>query len=297
MLSRAGSMLFPGSDEASSPWRDVAGIPAIAEADVFAVNMESPLGQMPAGLSSAQAEMNLCADPAAAALLIRMNVDLVTVANNHGHDCAQDPNLNTTALLSAEGIRSVPHLSVEYIPTPAGEQIAFIALNDYSDFYDLENLKQQIQSARGRSGLVVVSLHWGMEYQGGPTPRQEQLSRELVDAGADVLWGHHPHVLQRVEWITSALDGHRALVLYSLGNLLSDQFMSEDTLRTALVRLDFHDHQVYEITVFPLVMQREAMKVGFPRDAVSVDRITDRLQLDELYDSGVRITVWRPDPD
>ena len=72
MLSRAGSMLFPGSDEASSPWRDVAGIPAIAEADVFAVNMESPLGQMPAGLSSAQAEMNLCADPAAAALLIRM---------------------------------------------------------------------------------------------------------------------------------------------------------------------------------------------------------------------------------
>ena len=84
------------------------------------------------------------------------------------------------------------------------------------------------------ANFVVVSTHWGNEYQAGPDDRQQILAQAWVDAGADVIWGHHPHVLQRMEWITSNEDNHEALVMYSLGNLLADQFMLQDAQRSAL---------------------------------------------------------------
>jgi poly-gamma-glutamate synthesis protein (capsule biosynthesis protein) len=69
---------------------------------------------------------------------------------------------------------------------------------------------------------VVVSLHWGTEYE--PQPREEdvELAHQLADAGALVVIGHHPHVLQPVELYRRA-DGRTALIAYSLGNFVSNQ--------------------------------------------------------------------------
>jgi poly-gamma-glutamate synthesis protein (capsule biosynthesis protein) len=68
---------------------------------------------------------------------------------------------------------------------------------------------------------VVVSVHWGNEYQHLPTKRQRDLARALVAAGCDVILGHHPHVLQPVELLEA--EGRTALVAYSLGNFISNQ--------------------------------------------------------------------------
>jgi poly-gamma-glutamate synthesis protein (capsule biosynthesis protein) len=86
---------------------------------------------------------------------------------------------------------------------------------------DLEPARGAVREARRQADLVVVSVHWGNEYQHLPTKRQRDIARALVDAGCDVILGHHPHVLQPVELMEA--DGRRALVAYSLGNFISNQ--------------------------------------------------------------------------
>lgn len=67
-----------------------------------------------------------------------------------------------------------------------------------------------------------MSMHWGNEYQLQPTEEQKKLAETLVNEGVDIIFGHHPHVLQPMEWIDRK-DGGRSLVVYSLGNFLSGQ--------------------------------------------------------------------------
>jgi poly-gamma-glutamate synthesis protein (capsule biosynthesis protein) len=80
---------------------------------------------------------------------------------------------------------------------------------------------QAVRAARAQADAVVVSLHWGMEYQHEPTARQREIARRLAEAGADLILGTHPHVLQPVEALEAG--GRRALVAYSLGNFVSNQ--------------------------------------------------------------------------
>ena len=70
--------------------------------------------------------------------------------------------------------------------------------------------------------LVIISLHWGAEYVNQPTNMQMQIARALVDAGADIIMGHHSHTPQPLEWHYRE-DGSRGLIIYSLGNFLADQ--------------------------------------------------------------------------
>ena len=70
--------------------------------------------------------------------------------------------------------------------------------------------------------VVIISLHWGAEYVDAPTNMQRQIARAIVDAGADIIMGHHSHTPQPLEWFYRD-DGTRGLIIYSLGNFLSDQ--------------------------------------------------------------------------
>jgi len=71
--------------------------------------------------------------------------------------------------------------------------------------------------------VVIISLHWGAEYTNRPTDMQMQIARSLIDAGADIIMGHHSHTPQPLEWHYRA-DGTRGLIIYSLGNFLANQF-------------------------------------------------------------------------
>lgn len=79
-----------------------------------------------------------------------------------------------------------------------------------------------IQSARTQCDLLVVSIHWGIEYATAPRPEDTELAHKILDAGASVIVGHHPHVLQPVETYRTA-DGRNTVIFYSLGNFLSNQ--------------------------------------------------------------------------
>ena len=87
---------------------------------------------------------------------------------------------------------------------------------------DEDIIERKIKNAKENCDMVLVNIHWGNEYQTTPTQDQKNLAAKMANWGADVIIGHHPHVIQPVEFIEKA-DGTRTLVAYSLGNFISQQ--------------------------------------------------------------------------
>jgi len=79
-----------------------------------------------------------------------------------------------------------------------------------------------VKAAKAQCDMLVISIHWGIEYATAPRPEDVDLAHKMLDAGASVIVGHHPHVLQQIETYTTA-DGRMAVIFYSLGNFLSNQ--------------------------------------------------------------------------
>ena len=79
-----------------------------------------------------------------------------------------------------------------------------------------------VKKARSQCDFLVVSIHWGTEYATAPRPEDVEMAHKMLDAGASVIVGHHPHVLQPVETYKTA-DGRDTVIFYSLGNFLSNQ--------------------------------------------------------------------------
>jgi poly-gamma-glutamate synthesis protein (capsule biosynthesis protein) len=96
-----------------------------------------------------------------------------------------------------------------------------------------------------------------MEYQSGASASQKQIAQALAEAGATLIWGHHPHVLQPAEWIS---DG-KTLVFYSLGNALFDQYGLDSTRRSALVIVTLDFKGIQEFSVIPFLIDYRNSRV------------------------------------
>ena len=130
-----------------------------------------------------------------------------------------------------------------------------------STFLGFENLvkpfnKKDVLSAITVSAkshdVVVVSMHWGEEYQPEPDLLTVELAREMIDAGADIIFGHHPHVLQPVERYK---DG---LIFYSLGNFIFDQF-GEAQNTSMIATVDVFEDGELDYSTTPVLIDE-----GFP---------------------------------
>ena len=127
---------------------------------------------------------------------------------------------------TAAGIRECLSVFGDDYPTPDGS-----CIRDYIDVVDLARahvaaigrmIEERIRQAKEISDVCVVNIHWGNEYTHVPTERQRYLAGKLSEWGADLIIGHHPHVIQPIEYIERE-DGSRTLVAYSLGNFISAQ--------------------------------------------------------------------------
>ena len=83
-----------------------------------------------------------------------------------------------------------------------------------------EEMLDQVRRADEMADLVIMAIHWGVEYQMYPSEEQITLAQQLSDAGADIIIGNHPHVIQPVQWI----NGHKTLCYYAMGNMISAQW-------------------------------------------------------------------------
>jgi poly-gamma-glutamate synthesis protein (capsule biosynthesis protein) len=215
----------------------------LAEPDLTFANLETPIAP---GVSGGTREYVFNAPPEAVAALRHAGVDAVSVANNHAFDQGRAGFEETLARLDQAGMkvigagpagRAAGPLRIEV----GGLAIAFLG---YAHFFNQEGnacssagtaspcvqaslldrarILEDVRAAAAGADAVVVSLHWGVEYDGQPRAQDVELAHEIVDAGALVVLGHHPHVLQPIE-LYRRTDGRVGVVAYSLGNFVSNQ--------------------------------------------------------------------------
>ncbi|MEW6717589.1 MAG: CapA family protein [Chloroflexota bacterium] len=236
--------------------------PHLQSADLALANLESPLTTSPPATDSAYA---LCAPPERARVLSKAGLDILSLANNHYLDCGTEGLTETITMLRLAGLTPLGPEMTPLYQTIGGLKLAFLALEDVSSPLDAEAATEAIRQAGSHGALVILSLHWGAEYQGGASARQKQLAHQFAEAGATLIWGHHPHVLQPAEWLD--VGENRTLVLYSLGNVLFDQYGLLTTRRSALVMIQLDNNGVQDVHVIPFSIDIVHSRVLAPEPA------------------------------
>jgi len=261
-------------------------VPYLISADIALANLESPLTTVPSQTSG----YSLCATPDRVSFLAEAGLDLLSIANNHNLDCGQRGLAETESTLHTAGLTPLNAQTV--YRKIHGLKLAFLAFDDISAPIDMNAAVQAIHEARNSSAVVIVSIHWGLEYQGGASERQRQLAHQFTEAGASLLWGHHPHVLQPAEWVGSLpYEGSNpsvapqdrsshgcGLILYSLGNALFDQGGLVDTRASALVLVELDGNGVRSANAIPFVIDVQHGRIQ-EADKQTADSIIERLGL------------------
>lgn len=155
-------------------------------------------------------------------------INLVSIANNHALDQGWGGRNDTMKFLDEAGIHYFGHPKNEaeenaYIGQVGDKTVAFVGYDDTIFKIDGDDAAAMIKELDMIADYVIVSVHWGREYIHQPTDRKQWLAHLFVDSGADVVIGHHPHVVQTME----VYNGKP--VFYSLGNFVFDQYFSQDT--------------------------------------------------------------------
>lgn len=169
--------------------------------------------------------------------------------------------------------------------------------NNHLDFTTINpKVLEDIAYAETIADVVIVSPHWGTEYMTKPSSYQEEFAEQMTEAGADLIIGTHPHVVQPVQWIL-ADNGNRALCFYSLGNYVSTQKNGLSMLE-AMAWVTFHVTK-YGITiseansgVIPMVCQYKSGPVRFENVYILEDYTEDLAASHGIHSyGGVNLTL------
>lgn len=190
-------------------------------------------------------------------------IELVNTINNHSFDFFEEGYDDTLQVLTDAGIGhfgsyrvnskdGYDHLAVKEIK---GIRFGFVGFS-YPQDSDQKRIAQRIEKLKNeeKCDIVVVSLHWGRETYMTPESWQYKYAKQVMDAGADVIWGHHPHVIQPIHFYQGKP------ILYSTGNFTFGT-MSHVDPSTGIFRLNFQRNeegkvQVTRLEVIPCETQR-----------------------------------------
>jgi poly-gamma-glutamate synthesis protein (capsule biosynthesis protein) len=207
--------------------------PLLNGADLALANLESPLTTAPL----VRPALDLRAAPAAASILPALGIDVVSLANNHALDAGLAGIEQTLEALRAYGIEAVGSDEEAWAGTIHGLRIRVLAFDDTTLGLDILGAQSRVRAQSSLADLVIISIHWGSELEEAPSRRQLDLSAALAQAGADVIVGHGPHVLQEAAWIWGAGRGRPTLVAFSLGNTIFDTPSPPSARRSAVLVL------------------------------------------------------------
>jgi len=216
----------------------------LVEADLAFGNLECPVSARGAREDKG---FEFRASPVVIEGLSYAGFDVLSLANNHTGDYGDVALVDTMAALCGVDIYPVgagddlDEANALLTMPVKGLRVGFLAFNAIgpswfaadesspgSAWLD-EEAVSRVGEAAARTDLLFVSCHWGTEYSVYPTSFQRRMARELIDAGADLVIGHHPHVLQAVQYFDAGF------VAYSLGNFVFDQFFSDEVRQGAIL--------------------------------------------------------------
>jgi len=190
-------------------------------------------------------------DPLNVARLKNYNFNFFSIANNHITDQGQTGFLETQQNLNKLGFdyagcadRKVDECSLK-IKEINGTKVGFLAYSMVYGVLDEEKLLQQIKETKAQADLVIVNMHWGVEYENKSRSNIKELAHKIINAGADMIIGGHPHVVQEMEIYENKP------IFYSLGNFIFDQYFSRETQEGLGVGISVNDSKM-EITLLPV---------------------------------------------
>lgn len=214
----------------------------LKKADIVFGNLESMIGVIKKDKNSLDEkpyydkDYNFLAVPESAQALKDAGFTVVSLANNHAKDYGPHRITSTRKYLKEAGVAfSGAGASLEEAREPAiiekkGTKFAFLSygIAHSNDVYAKDSragivpfyrkyLRADIANAKLIADVIIVSIHWGMEYEAKPIDKQVELAHDIIDYGADIILGHHPHVVQSIELYKDKP------IIYSMGNFLFDQ--------------------------------------------------------------------------
>lgn len=267
--------------------------PFLQNADLTFGNLETTLSQR--GTPIPGKGIWFRCDPSAAEALKEAGYDVLSIANNHILDYDSPALIDTLNVLREQGIEPVGagedlEEAVQPVIKDVNQQkIAFIAATEMADIFwnyqyprtfeakpdqpgvqkfDADQLVKTVSSLRDQVDVIVVSLHWGTEYSDYPEAYQKETAHRLVDAGANLIIGHHPHCLQGVEIYNGAF------IAYSLGNFVFDKQRRSKCQETVVVKTFFRENELQKVELHPVMINAEQPR---PAEKYDAERILQKM--------------------
>ncbi|MEW9124903.1 MAG: CapA family protein [Thermotaleaceae bacterium] len=232
--------------------------------DISFANLECPLTSGGSGVLKDRA-LIFKGDVENARVLKNVGFTILNLANNHTLDYASEGLRNTLEALEANGIQSLgAGINAQEAREPVfikvkGTTIGFLGYSQFpSEGYlyfsdrpevarvDQALMSKEIQRAKEKCDFLVLSFHWGKEYDFYPSELQKNLAHHAVESGADLILGHHPHVLQSIEQYQGKL------IFYSLGNFVFDRQIQPGTDETVILSVKINKGKWLEATLTPV---------------------------------------------
>ena len=238
----------------------------LQKADILFGNLECPISDKGTNVGSIY---SFRANPQAINGLCFAGFDVLSLANNHTLDYTRYALEDTFSRLNQAGIGYVgAGFNEEQAYSPIIKEIngstnslqvkvAFFAYTNlgpetwkaegensgmaWINQEYIEKIKKDIGKAKEKADILIVSLHAGVEYSIEPTQFQTFFAKAVIDAGADIVVGHHPHIVQKNEKYKNGW------IFYSLGNFVFDQSFSEQTMNGQIVEVLIEDNKIKEI--------------------------------------------------
>jgi len=179
------------------------------------------------------------------------NFNYFTIANNHLWDqgtvgvTETENNLKELGLSFSGCIDSALGDCSSTVMNIGEKKVGFVAMSMVYHDFDLEQAKAIVEGLKATTDYIVVNIHWGKEYEHQFNKKQQSIAYALIDSGADVIIGHHPHVVQGMEVYNNKP------IFYSLGNFIFDQYFSSDTQEGVSLGYAVKDTTL-SISLFPL---------------------------------------------
>lgn len=235
----------------------------LKEADFLFGNLESIISDKGRNVGSIY---SFRAPPASIEALAAVGFDMVSVANNHSFDYTIEAFADSLKRLESAGILyagggftnreardpslfSLPNgttigvVAYTTVGSPSWEATEDRAGIAWVDETRMDQLREDIENAKKVADIIVVSFHFGEEYQPEPSKSQRIIGETAIEAGADIVVGHHPHVLQPLEQYR---DGW---IVWSLGNFLFDQYFSPETMSGAILQIEVQDKNITSVNL------------------------------------------------
>jgi poly-gamma-glutamate synthesis protein (capsule biosynthesis protein) len=234
--------------------------PLLSKQDLVVGNLEGPITDDPSvsdtTLPGDDYNMTFTFAPSTASLLFAHNIKLVNLGNNHILNFNRSGALYTIAYLKEAG---VDHFGDPIHATVAGRTVkgvrfAFINYNEFAPggWRDAASTTlAQVAEAKASGEVPVVYTHWGIEYATTSPQRIHDLAHRFVDAGAVIVIGSHPHVVEEHEVYKGAT------IYYSLGNFIFDQYWTDTVDHGLTLEVSFKGARVESVKEIPVVLQHD----------------------------------------